>query len=759
MQATGRRSASPQEIQSWLNSQSRSSIPQLGSNASALEMQKAVNQFQAPRGIAGLRLSPQEVSASMQSLYPPGSPLARLGGTIGNREVKLIAPPPDSRFQTAQEMIGGESVDWRRNLPEQYGVPGFFSRRNLQELGGGNEVFPTTTFGSLSSAPGYAAHLMEQTRNNPETASMLKTKLTGLQSQLRNAPPNSQAYLQQSVARTQAAIAEAEKQNVARMLLGEKYTGLSPQFRGLEEDVTRSGQAIPKMFGMKPTEVLNLQPPDTSLLMQGSEALSPLMSLREKNPAYIPNYMDAQKQGLLNVSQADLLRLSARQRAPRDFAIYDAMVPRSQQGINYPETIQMRQGGLSRNIQTGQSLDDLMQEIDSTAMQRAPGKIEEVWMKNQSALPYAVQQRSISGQQLAMQGVNLQGMSRPQKQQAVRNALFSDREMGYDTGGIAGQRDLLSGSGQLGVYDRYRQELGETPTLSQQLEAATSMPGEKGFTGLAAQWKTGQHPVGPEVNIFAEGNHPRIMATAPIGNSADFMHDAEQQRQMAKGLFNQSQAQYDSSLSEIARQYDFERGPLRDPMGNVTGVHGSSHSGPAFTGNMANLKSAERQAADALDSMITAGQVYSDNTPRPGAIDYSKLQPIVDSGQTNLQQEIAIKNRMEQEGILRKRGQQGFTPTDELYNSTAAQQLRERFVQPRETGIGIPDSGLQANNPFKGMMKMIEVENAHNQQIPSRPIRPQLEPGQFAIGSTARNIADNSLKARAQRLLKMKGLA
>jgi hypothetical protein len=57
------------------------------------------------------------------------------------------------------------------------------------------------------------------------------------------------------------------------------------------------------------------------------------------------------------------------------------------------------------------------------------------------------------------------------------------------------------------------------------------------------------------------------------------------------------------------------------------------------------------------------------------------------------------------------------------------------------------------------MMKMIEVENAHNQQIPSRPIRPQLEPGQFAIGSTARNIADNSLKARAQRLLKMKGLA
>ncbi|UBF29922.1 hypothetical protein K9N68_37565 (plasmid) [Kovacikia minuta CCNUW1] len=423
-------------------------------------------------------------------------------------------------------------------------------------------------------------------------------------------------------------------------------------------------------------------------------------------------------------NKALLARMSLRPRSPRDLANYDVMVPMKQQGINYP--IQINDPTTGRSITTGQTLDDLMAEVDATAMTRAPGKIEEVYLRSPG---YDVStNRSISQgkleSSLANSGMSLQqftNLPREQKQRALRDALSSDREMGY--GEIMGDRPTLAGSGSMKIFDTFRQELGETPSISQQIEAATSMPGESPFTGTAAQWKFGQPGTGREVNLFSEGNYPKVMPIKAGMDLPDAIQENREQASLAKGVFNQAQATYDNALSEITRQDDFGLAASRQ------------------------IRPQEKIAAKALDDMIVAGQIYGDATAgRP--IDYSRLEPINQQVEPPITLQRDISNLRQQERVLKGRGLPGFTPTEQLMQTPGAIALRQRAEQAQSFNDAIAQRGQERIASGEASMgaanRMYEIQSRYDQ--PTRiapPRRPTM------VGTP---------RERAQALLRQRGM-
>ncbi|UBF29923.1 hypothetical protein K9N68_37570 (plasmid) [Kovacikia minuta CCNUW1] len=194
-----------------------------------------------------------------------------MGSHIAERSTGLIRPPVDPRAAGMQGLTGTDALGTRTSvLPQEYGIPQFFSRRVNRELQGGDATFPTLTFGNLSNAPGYRQHLWDMTVNNPDTASILKTQLQSARSQMQNASPAKQGYLSQKIDGLEDRIHTLNQQNVERLAMSERYTGLYPGYRGVPGDVKMSGGQIAKTLGMTPSEIMALPEANTRLhLLRG----------------------------------------------------------------------------------------------------------------------------------------------------------------------------------------------------------------------------------------------------------------------------------------------------------------------------------------------------------------------------------------------------------------------------------------------------------------------------------------------------------
>jgi hypothetical protein len=304
-----------------------------------------LDEYRKAKGLGGSSfIDPREA----MSWYSDRNIAEPLPSTQTQQAIKGLALPGNGALEAVAQSSASPVRAINENRP--------YSTLNTRELAGGDLSFPLLTQGNLSEAPGPREYWNQKSWDDPNFQSGRKDQLEQLKARYKAASPEARPAIATQGQALKAAIQGQVDENVERLALGERYTGLSPRYKYTPEEIAggagkelyrMGGPAISKALGMKASEVMALDPPSADLLSRADHPSRKDLAYRDM--PFVKAALDTDPM-LVPKNREYIAQLSLNRRKDRPLTQMDVMVNKTNQGINY-------------GSEYGQALDDVYGDI------------------------------------------------------------------------------------------------------------------------------------------------------------------------------------------------------------------------------------------------------------------------------------------------------------------------------------------------------------------------------------------------------------